>query len=68
MRFASELQLKLGRRVDFDEAIRFLLKCRKKKNLNLLMEACIPRDSGEALNELYMERKKDERRHSDPRI
>lgn len=68
LKFASELQLKLGRRVDFDEAIRFLLKYRKRKNPNLLMEACIPGDSVEALNELYRERKKDERRYSEPRI
>ena len=29
LKFASELQIKLGRRVDFDEAIRFLLMYRR---------------------------------------
>jgi len=31
LKFVSELQIKLGRKVDFDEAIRFLLGFRKRK-------------------------------------
>jgi len=37
LRFASELQMKLERRVDFDEAIKFLRRSRKGKNPKLLM-------------------------------
>ena len=62
LKFVSELQIKLGRRVDFDEAIRFLLARSKKKNQRLLLEACTPTKIGadETLKELYMERKRDE--------
>ena len=62
LKFASELQIKLGRRVDFDEAIRFLLMYRRKKNQRLLIEACTSGDVGKALKELYEERKIDERK------
>ena len=59
---ASELQIKLGRRVDFDEALRYLLDEREKKPW-LLDEACKPLPKvEEALNELYRERKLDEER------
>jgi len=65
LKFVSELQIKLGRRVDFDEAIRFLLMYRRKRNPKLLLEACIPRkDVEEALKELYEERRRDERRYN----
>jgi len=65
LKFVSELQIKLGRRVDFDEAIRFLLMYRRKKNPKLLLEACTPRrDVDEALKELYEERRKDERKYN----
>jgi len=65
LKFVSELQIKLGRRVDFDEAIRFLLMYRRKKNPKLLLEACTPRkDVEEALKELYEERRKDERKYN----
>ena len=64
LKFASELQMKLGRRVDFDEAIRFLLMYRRKKNPRLLIEACTSGDVEDALKELYKERKVDERKFS----
>jgi len=64
LKFASELQMKLGKRVDFDEAIRFLLMYRKRKNPRLLTEACTSGDVESALKELYEERKVDERRYS----
>nr|MDO8044438.1 hypothetical protein [Candidatus Baldrarchaeota archaeon] len=65
LKFVSELQIKLGRRVDFDEAIRFLLMYRRKKNPKLLLEACTPReDVEEALKELYEERRKDKRKYN----
>ena len=65
LKFVSELQIKLGRRVDFDEAIRFLLMYKRKKNPNLLLEACISREDVEkALKELYEERRKDERKYN----
>jgi len=65
LKFVSELQIKLGRRVDFDEAIRFLLMYRRKKRPKLLLEACTPRrDVEEALKELYEERRKDERKYN----
>jgi len=65
LKFVSELQIKLGRRVDFDEAIRFLLMYRRKKSPKLLLEACTPRrDVEEALKELYEERRGDERKYN----
>ncbi len=64
LRFASELQTKFERRVDFDEAIKFLLRGRKGKNPRLLMEACTPGNAEEVLKELYEERRKDEERYS----
>ncbi|MCD6485023.1 MAG: hypothetical protein J7L47_07945 [Candidatus Odinarchaeota archaeon] len=64
LKFVSELQMKLGRRVDYDEAIRFLLMHKRKRNPRLLLEACVPTESVEdALKELFEERKKDERRY-----
>ena len=64
LKFASELQMKLGRRVDFDEAIRFLLMYRRKKNPRLSIEACTSGDVEDALKELYEEREIDERKYS----
>ncbi len=64
LKFASELQMKLGRRVDFDEAIRFLLMYKRKKNPRLLIEACTPGDVESALKELYEERKIDEEKYN----
>jgi len=62
LKAASQLQIKLGRRVDLNEAIRFLLS-EKEKNPKLLDEACKPMEGAEeALEELYQERKLDEER------
>ena len=62
LKVASELQIKLGRRVDLNEAIRFLMM-EKERKPNLLDEACSPvPDAEEALRELQAERKLDEGR------
>lgn len=62
LKIASELQIKLRRRVDLDEAIRFLIGEREKKP-HLLEEACKPIPGvEEALKELYVERELDEKR------
>lgn len=62
LKFASELQIKLGRRVDLNEALRLLMLERERRP-NLLDEACspVPR-AEEAVRELQAERKLDERR------
>jgi hypothetical protein len=68
LRVASELQIRFGRRVDFDEAIMYLLSGRERvKNPQLLREACRPVPDAEwvakeALEELYRERRLDEER------
>jgi len=63
LRYASELQIRLGRRVDFDEAIAHLLREARRKRPELLIRACLPaKEAEEALRELYEERKKDEER------
>lgn len=63
LEFASELQIKLRRKVDYNEAIEFLLSQRQKKNPRLLREACKPApDVEEAVEELLKERKLDEER------
>jgi len=57
---ASELQIKLGRRVDLNEALRFLVN-QREKNPKLLEEACKPTAAAkEAIEELLEERKLDE--------
>ncbi len=63
LKVASELQIKTGRRVDLNDALRFLVDQREKKNPRLLDEACSP-TSGvkEALGELETERKIDDDR------
>ena len=62
LKIALQLQLKLGRRVDLDEALRFLIS-EWEKNPQLLEEACKPMlDIEETLQELYTERKLDEER------
>jgi len=63
VRYAAELQLKLGRRVDLEEAVRHLLLLRHARDPNLLREACKPtRGAEEAVKELLEERKRDEER------
>jgi hypothetical protein len=60
LRVASELQLKLGHRVDLNEALSFLVDPREKVP-QLLEEACSPMDGAkEAIEELERERKVDE--------
>lgn len=62
LKVASELQIKLGRRVDLNDAVRYLLD-HGEKNIQLLEKACIPTASAkEALDELEMERQLDEAR------
>jgi hypothetical protein len=62
LRVASELQIKLGHRVDLNEALSFLVDQREKKP-QLLEEACSPMiGAKEAVEELERERKVDETR------
>ena len=62
LKVASELQIKLGRRVDLNDALRFLVDHREK-NPSLLEEACRPTTGvEEALEELVKERKLDDER------
>jgi predicted CopG family antitoxin len=62
LRVASELQIKLGRRVDLNEALSFLVD-KQEKNPDLLEEACSPMiGAKEAIEELERERKVDETR------
>lgn len=60
----SLLQTKYRRRVDFDEAIQYLLGQRRNKDPKLLLEACSEEESvDELLEELYKERRKDDERY-----
>ncbi len=62
LKVASELQIKLGRRVDLNDALRFLVD-QREKNPQLLEEACSPTTGvKEALEELEIERKLDDER------
>jgi len=62
LKIASELQIRLRRRVDLNEAIRFLISERERKP-QFLEEACKPISGAEeALKELYAEREFDEKR------
>jgi len=62
LRIASEFQIKLGRRVDLDEALRLLMTERERKP-DLLDEACSPMSGAEeAVRDLLEERKRDESR------
>ena len=62
LRIASKLQIKLGHRVDLNEALRYIIN-EKERKPHLLDEACKPlTDAEETLNELYAERKLDEER------
>ncbi len=63
LRYASELQIRLGRRVDFDEAIAWLLREARRRRPELLLRACSPIEGAEGvLGELYEERRRDEER------
>jgi len=62
LRFASELQIRLKRRVDYNEAIRHLLM-RRRRRPALLKEACAPIPGAEdARRALVEERRSDEGR------
>ena len=62
LRVASELQIKLGHRVDLNEALSFLVD-QREKNPRLLEEACSPIiGAKETIEELERERKVDETR------
>jgi predicted CopG family antitoxin len=62
LKVASELQIKLGHRVDLNDALRFLVD-QREKNSQLLEEACSPtKGVTEALEELEKERKLDDAR------
>ena len=62
LKFASELQIRLGRRVDYNEAIRHLLRRRRRRPV-LLKEACTPMPGAEdARRALVKERRRDEER------
>jgi len=62
LKVASELQIKLGRRVDLNDAVRYLVD-QREKNPQLLEKACIPTvGAKEALDELETERRLDEAR------
>lgn len=62
VRLAARLQEEKGRRITLDEAIRFLLDARERKSeLLISIFGSIPNLSTE---ELYEERKKDEKRAS----
>jgi len=63
IKFIAKLEMKLGRRVSMDEAIRFLLFDRTKRP-ELLEMACSPIISENLVEELYEERRKDEERIS----
>jgi len=63
LKYAAELQMKLKSRVDYNEAIRFLLMQRRERNPDLLIEASRPTPgAGEAVDALRRERKRDEER------
>jgi hypothetical protein len=62
LKIAAELQMKLGRRVDLNDAIRYLLRTRVKHPV-LLDNACRPIPGFEdAYKELRKERMRDEER------
>jgi hypothetical protein len=62
LKVASELQIKMGHRVDLNDALRFLVD-QREKNPRLLEETCSPITGvKEALEELESERKTDNER------
>jgi predicted CopG family antitoxin len=63
LKYAGELQMRFGRRVDYSEAIRFLLMHRRDRDPDLLKEATRPTPEAiEASETLRKERGKDEKR------
>ena len=63
LKVVSDLQIKLGRRVDFDRAIEYLLTLRNERRPELLEEACTTDyEANIAVSELIEERRRDEKR------
>lgn len=60
LRVASKLQQTLGRRVDFDEAVRYLLSLEARRPE--LLEQVVGSIPNLTVEELYEERRKDEHR------
>jgi len=58
MKYAADLQGKLGRRVTLDEAIQSLLNRERTKDPALLARACVNAGGDGALIELYEERRR----------
>ena len=63
VKLAAELQMKLGRKVDYEDVIRYLIK-KNQKNPRLLQSACMPTNLSldEARVELRKGRVEDRRR------
>jgi len=62
LKISAELQMKLGRRVNYNDVIRYLIG-KKRVRPELLDEFVVEGlDSGEGIEELRMERKRDEER------
>jgi len=62
LKYVSELQMRMGRRVDYNEAIRHLLM-RRRRRPALLREACNPMPGvQEAKRALVEERRRDDDR------
>lgn len=41
VKLAAELQMKVGKKVDYEDVIRYLIS-KSRKDVNLLREACVP--------------------------
>ena len=63
IKLAAELQMKIGRKVDYEDVIRYLIK-KSQKNPRLLQSACMPAHlaAEEAREELRRGRAEDRRR------
>jgi len=59
LQYAARLQLRWGRRVDFDEAIAQLLR-EVERRPDLLLKACGLKEGEALVRELYEERRRDE--------
>ena len=57
LRFASELQMRLKRRVDYNEAIRYLLM-RSERRPALLEDACTPIPGAEKAKRVLVEERR----------
>ena len=58
---ASKLQIKLGRKMDYNETLKVILSEREGRRLDLFLRACSPVEGLEgAEKELHEERRRDE--------